>query len=230
MGVDFDTYSDRYREEVERSIGFIGQEVDFFAEVKALHLLDLLRRRLGDPRSLRVLDVGCGVGVTDRHLVGRLGELHGVDITPGVIEEARRQVPDVRYEVYDGTRLPHEDGEVDVAFAICVMHHVPPAAWPAFSKELGRVVRPGGLAVVFEHNPFNPLTRRAVDRCEFDEDAVLLRRRTTRKLLAEAGLRPAEAPFITFFPFAAQRMRPIERALRWLPLGAQYYVAATKPA
>ena len=51
-----------------------------------------------------------------------------------------------------------------------------------------RVVRPGGLVCVIEHNPLNPLTRSlAVSRCEFDSDAVLLGASTTRKLMAAGG-------------------------------------------
>ena len=187
-----------------------------------------MRRRLGDPRELTILDIGCGVGVTDAFLIPEFGQVHGVDVTPGVIDEARAANPTADYQVYDGGRLPFDDASVDVAFAICVVHHVPPADWAAFASEMARVVRPGGLAMLFEHNPLNPLTRRAVNNCEFDEDAVLLGRRTAAGLLTGAGMRVAERKFIVFFPFGAQRLAPVERRLGWLPLGAQYYVAATR--
>ena len=228
MSVDFDAYQSSYREEVERSISFSGQDVDFFAEVKAHALLGLARRRIGDPAGLRALDVGCGVGVTDRHLAGRFGELHGVDITPGVIEQARRSNPGVAYEVYDGRRLPYDDGALDLAFTICVLHHIPVAGRAAFAAEVARVVRPGGLFAIFEHNPLNPLTRRAVDHCEFDADAVLLPRRESVALLRGAGLEVVERPFITFFPFGGARLRRFERLLGRLPLGAQYFVAGRR--
>lgn len=228
MSVDFDTYRDRYREAVDESIAFVGQDVEFFARVKAVRLLDLVRRRLGDPRRLTFLDIGCGVGVTDQFIQPAAGRLVGVDIAPGVIEQARRANPDGEYRVYDGSRLPCEDGSVDVAFAICVVHHVPPSDWPAFHREMARVVRPGGLAVVFEHNPRNPLTLRVVRGCEFDEDAVLLRRRAEADLMRQAGLRVVEDRFIGFFPFGARTLAPVERALGRLPLGAQYYVAAER--
>ena len=44
-----------------------------------------------------------------------------------------------------------------------------------FVADMVRVTRPGGLVCVIEHNPLNPLTRLAVNRCPFDADAVLLR-------------------------------------------------------
>jgi SAM-dependent methyltransferase len=104
------------------------------------------------------------------------------------------------------------------------MHHVPPAQWPAFAAEMKRVVRPGGLAVVFEHNPFNPLTRRVVSNCEFDADAVLLRPKQTRALLADAGFRDLQSRSILSVPSFGKGTRAVDLALGRLPLGAQYFV------
>jgi SAM-dependent methyltransferase len=225
MSADFDPYADRYRELVQGSIGFSGQDQDFFVEARSRRLLDLARRRLGDPGSLRALDVGCGLGLMDRHL-GAVGNLEGVDLSERMVEAARRSNPDVRYHVADGARLPFDDASFDLAFTACVLHHVPPEERPEFVGELRRVTRPGGLAVVFEHNPLNPLTRLAVSRCEFDEDAILLGRRETRGRLLAAGLRPAEERYILFFPWRGSVFARAEGALRRVPMGAQYYVAA----
>jgi hypothetical protein len=106
---------------------------------------------------------------------------------------------------------------------------VPTAQCPRFAAELARVVRPGGLVAVFEHNPFNPLTRWAVQRCEFDRDAVLLSRGRATTVLRRAGLELAERRYIVFLPFGGERMEPLERRLGNLPIGAQYYVAARRP-
>jgi hypothetical protein len=89
-------------------------------------------------------------------------------------------------------------------------------------NELRRVVRPGGLVAVIEHNPFNPLTKLAVSRCEFDRDAVLLRAAKTERLMKGAGLLSVESDYFLFFPFKAGIAQRTERAIRKLPLGAQY--------
>ena len=149
-----------------------------------------------------------------------------MDIAADAVEKARGANPGVHYEAYDGGALPFEDGAVDLAFTICVVHHVPTEDWPAFAAEMKRVVRPGGLVVVFEHNPLNPLTRVSVSRCPFDEDVTLLRARTTARLLGEAGLEPVERRFFFFLPVRDVASSRIERALRAIPLGAQYLVAA----
>jgi SAM-dependent methyltransferase len=222
MSAEFDGYQADYDELVERSISFAGRGHDFYLEAKARALLGLARRRLGDPAELAALDVGCGAGLMHPFLTA-IPRLHGVDVSPAQVEAARAAHPQVEYAVASGTRLPYGDGSFDLAFAVCVVHHVPVEERAAFAAELRRVTRPGGLVVVFEHNPLNPLTRLAVSRCEFDEDAVLLRRGETARRLRIAGAEPVESRFILFTPW---RLPAVERALRAVPLGAQYYVAA----
>ena len=94
-------------------------------------------------------------------------------------------------------------------------------------REMRRVVRPGGLVCVIEHNPLNPLTRLAVARCEFDRDAVLLGAGTARKLMAGAGLRQIDSRYFVLLPWEATPARRVEGALSQLPLGAQYAAFGT---
>jgi SAM-dependent methyltransferase len=225
---DFDCYADSYRDTVQRSIDFTGQDHETFILRKALHLVDLASRRLGDPAGLQVLDVGCGVGLAHRYLSGIFHDLHGVDTAEAALRQAAATNPSVSYQVYGGGQLPFNAERFDLAFAVCVAHHVPPRERGRFASELRRVVRPDGVVALFEHNPFNPLTRVAVSRCDFDEDAVLLTRRQAARLLEESGLRPLEARYIVFFPFERSRSAAIERRLAWLPAAAQYYVAAAR--
>ena len=172
--------------------------------------------------------MGCGVGTTDATWSAGLVELEGVDTSQEAIQRAAAANPSVRYLVYEGESLPYEDEAFDLVFAICVLHHVAVCERPRFTSELRRVVRRGGLVVVFEHNPFNPLTRWAVDRCEFDVDAVLVRAPATRRLFENAGLRPVERRYVILFPSDRARLRALETAVGALPLAAQYYVAARR--
>lgn len=224
----FDEFADTYDGVVNQSVSFGGSDVDYYAKRKAAHLLALLRRHLGDPATLKALDVGCGTGITDSHLVGELGELHGVDIAAEAVNRASEVNPTVDYQTYDGARLPFEDASLDVAFAICVAHHVPIADRPSFAKEITQVVRPGGLVAIFEHNPLNPLTRLAVSRCEFDEGVVLLSRPTVANLLEQAGLEVIERRYIIFTPFDRPVLQRIEDHLHALPLGAQHCVVGRR--
>lgn len=229
MGARFDEYRDTYRDEVQSAISFAGQDLAFFDEAKVRELLALIRSQLGDPAGVRALDVGCGTGTIDALLAPHVSAVDGVDVAPAMVERAAAANPAGSYRVYDGGRLPADDGAYDLAFAICVFHHVPPPERPALAAELARVVRPGGIVAIVEHNPLNPLTRVVVSRCEFDDDAILLGRRETERLLGRAGLEPAGTRYVLFFPWRGSALRAAERALAPVPLGAQYLVAGRRP-
>jgi SAM-dependent methyltransferase len=227
---DFDRYRDAYREEIEDSISFSGADLDFFTRAKAHALLELTERGVGAPGGLTFLDVGCGPGETDLFLKGRVGRLSGVDVSAGMLERARRSNPWAEYREYSaGERLPYEETTFDVCFAICVFHHVPLEQRVPLLEEMIRVCRPGGLIVLFEHNPLNPLTRKAVAGCDFDRDAQLMTRRQASRLLGEAGLDSPRGRYIEFFTRDSRLLRGVEGRLGWLPLGAQYAVYAHRP-
>lgn len=225
---DFDDYAsaEAYRSEVERSFNFAGLKHDLFVSAKAEALLALADRHVGDLRSRSALDVGCGVGLLQRAIAPAFGRSVGVDISGEALDDARRNCDGSEILAYDGERLPFEDRTFDVTFAVNVMHHVPPARWPTFARELLRVTRSTGCVAVFEHNPWNPLTRLAVFRCAFDADAVLLTRARTRDLLEGAGGSLLESRYILFVPVHARWARRVDERLGNIPAGAQYVVAA----
>ena len=170
---EFDHYRDGYSQQINQAIAFSGgQTQDFYTAVKARCLLNIFSRlRPSKPASeavsgdagppLEVLDVGCGQGLIYPYLHPSKSNLKltGIDVAGTVIDEAKATNPHVHYDVYDGERLPYGGYTFDAAFAIAVMHHVPPANWASFLAEMTRVVRPGGLVAIVEHNPINPLTQ-----------------------------------------------------------------------
>lgn len=230
MNQTFDEYSESYDDVMKKSIGFMGRKHDYYTEAKVEHLLSNLKKLYGDTQPLRVLDVGCGVGSTDKFLSPCIGDLCGVDVSPESIERARYENPQVAYEAYDGTTLPFEDEAFDAAFLICVMHHVLPEEHIQLLSEVRRVVRPGGAIFVFEHNPFHPLTRLVVARCEFDRDAQLLSRRTAEDTVQLAGFSLLDSQYILYLPFKLRILRGTDSMRRKLPFGTQYFVSALNPA
>lgn len=99
-----------------------------------------------------VADVGCGTGRLLPYLAARGLSPRGVDLSPGMVEVARRENPGFAYEVADLRALPFEDGSL--AGAVCwfsLIYLAPGARVPAFT-ELARVVKPGGyLVTAFKH-------------------------------------------------------------------------------
>lgn len=220
---EFDAYSGSYNEVVNAAISFSGLKVDFFTKVKANYLNRLMSENFNDVAQISVLDVGCGVGNTLSLLAGKVHRLAGVDISEDCIAMARGRTPEVEYAAYDGLHLPLADASFDLAFAICVFHHVPLADRLPLACDIRRVLRPGGVFAIFEHNPRNPLTMRIVNACEFDKNAILLRSTETEALMRNAGFQNITSRFILTVPAAGSFLHRVDRMFSKLPLGAQYY-------
>ena len=225
---EFDKYNNTYASTVDDALAFSGLKADFFAKVKASYLIDILDQELGSSSESNILDVGCGIGIYHPLIGSKVGSVSGCDVSEACVNTARAANPGVDYAVYEGGRLPYDDGAFDAAFTICVMHHVPPDAWSVFCQEMARVVRAGGVVVVFEHNPRNPLTMRVVNRCPFDKDAVLLKPKETNALLRQAGLQNVSHRHILNLPAAGALLRRVDGLFSWCGLGAQYYCAGKK--
>jgi SAM-dependent methyltransferase len=98
------------------------------------------------------LDVACGPGIVTRALAGRVGSIVGVDLTPAMVDAARREsagVANARFELADASRLPFPDGSFDGAVTRFSMHHIPVPG--RIVREMARVVRSGGWLAVSDH-------------------------------------------------------------------------------
>jgi SAM-dependent methyltransferase len=227
----FDRYVEQYPALVSRVAGLSGEGVDYFARYKLERILDLCDAA-APPRH--ILDIGCGVGLLTELLGSALPatRVTGLDPSPKSLDDAASRCDGLRnvvFSLYDGKTLPAEAGGAELVILANVLHHVERAARPAL---LGEVILgalpPGGRVVVFEHNPYNPLTRLAVRSCAFDRDAHLLTRRSATALLRRTPLRILQGNYIVFFPRILRRLRRLERRMGWLPLGAQYMVVAER--
>jgi ubiquinone/menaquinone biosynthesis C-methylase UbiE len=225
---EFDEFATQYENSVDQSVSFTGRDSAFFARRKVEILEDIVRPGLGSLQGLNLLDVGCGTGTTDRYLAPRVRNLHGVDISEEMLVKAERNVPKGTYSHYDGKNLPFDNGTFDVVVAICVLHHVPVSMRAELVKDMVRVARPGGVVAVFEHNPFNPLTRHAVNTCELDEDAVLLPPRETADLLKNASEVEPACRYYLFSPLGGAVGCSVDRHFRNVPLGGQYVAWARR--
>ena len=152
-----------------------------------------------------------------------------MDVSAKSLEVARAKNPGVAYHhAFDGT-LPFADASFDVVFTICVWHHVAPGNGRGFLSELSRVTAQGGLLLVYEHNPWNPLTRLVVSRCSLDKGAVLLSARQAARRVGQFGFEKIVTDYLMFLPFRSHIIRRWESAiLRRIPLGAQYALRATR--
>lgn len=227
--VEFDDYAEAYREHVAKALPPGVGEVDAFARVKVWHLIRAIDAVFPRNREVQILGAGCGIGLTDRYLKVAYRNITGFDVSPKSVELAARANPELCYRCEPDGVLPFADGSFDVVFAVCVVHHVPPAQWVDFFRQLHRVLKPEGLLAIYEHNPWNPATRWVVSRCEFDRDAVLLSSSKCRALAKEAGFSSPRTRNLLFLPLESPLWCLWERRLfSRLPIGAQYEFTARK--
>jgi SAM-dependent methyltransferase len=114
-------------------------------------LLALFAGRVQASGGGPVADVGCGPGHVTAHLRGLGVDAYGIDLSPGMIEVARRDHPGLRFEVGSMTALEPADAAVAGLLAWWSLVHVPEDALPGVFSEFHRVLRPGGPLLLGWH-------------------------------------------------------------------------------
>jgi cyclopropane fatty-acyl-phospholipid synthase-like methyltransferase len=221
--VDFDHFTESYQDLLREQLALFSSDHGYFSTHKARLVADLL----GPDRPAGILDFGCGIGLNLPALADAFpgSALHASDISVRSLDHVGRTYPTVR-TLNDGEL---EAFRFDLIFVAGVLHHVPVRERPALLRRLAGLLTPKGTLCVFEHNPYNPVTRHLVSTCPFDGDAVLLSRREMHRLFSQAaGLRIRRSAYCLFFPPRLGAFQRLEDKLAWLPLGGQYLVAGTR--
>jgi SAM-dependent methyltransferase len=124
---------------------------------------------LPEVKGLRVLDAGCGPGVTARWLIEHGAEVVGFDASPKMVRLARKRVGDSAQILQGDLGKPLdflEDISFDVILSSLVLSYVPD--WRPIFKEFFRLLRPSGLLVFSSGHPFDDFYR-FLDRANYFE-------------------------------------------------------------
>lgn len=177
--------------------------------------------------SLDWLDVGCGRGELLEIAGGNFASASGCDPAPSMLPlNTSFRV----YEQRSPSKLPVSDYTVDLVTAVCVFHHVHGRNRTLLLDEIRRVLRPDGLCCIFEHNPWNPITRSIVKKCPLDAEAALLTANGVSDLLRSSGFERIKKEYFLYLPERLfEKFAPIERLFSRFPLGGQYVVLAQAP-
>ena len=138
----YDADATGYAEKVRGLLGgkpYLRASLALFAE--------LVRSAGGGP----VADVGCGPGYVTGYLHDAGVDAFGIDLSPEMIAIARRDYPDLRFEVGTMTDLDLADHSVAGIIAFWSVIHVPDHAIPGVFEQFRRVLRPPGLLLVGFH-------------------------------------------------------------------------------
>ena len=123
-----------------------GLRNDLFGQAFTVQsLLSLL------PPHWHVADLGCGTGNAAELLVPVVKKVIAVDQSEVMLDAARKRLTgskNVEFVQGDLEKLPLPDGTVDAAVCVLVLHHLPDPA--AAIREMARVVKPGGVALIVD--------------------------------------------------------------------------------
>lgn len=216
---EFDKFAKSYDKVLSESIPLGMDEDEYFAEYKIAYASRLLAKK----KISRILDFGCGAGRSLAYLAKYFPDaaIVGFDLSEDSLSIAKARYPDAA--CYSNW-VSLSDMRFDLIFAANVFHHIPPSSQLPELIKCRDVMATHGEMIVFEHNPINPATRWVFERCPFDIDAEMIRKRDMILLSSAAGLRVVEDSYTLFFPKQLRALRFLEPYLSWLPLGAQYYV------
>ena len=205
------------------ALGRFGGESSYYLRQK----VNLLSRELTYAKPCRILDFGCGIGQAVPFLLEAFSpeSLVCTDESRESLNVLREAFPTVR-----AVRLQEvEDEAFDLIFVANVLHHIEPRLRHDVVRDLCRRLRPQGIVAVFEHNPLNPITRRIVSNCSFDEGVILLSKSETEGYFSEIdGMSIMKSGYCLFTPEPLKRLNWIDSLLRKVPLGGQHFVLAQR--
>lgn len=221
--MNFDYFTENYNQLLNEKTRYFSSNEEYFAWYK----VDLVRTQVHSPVN-RLLEYGCGIGRNIKFLQKAFptAVIVGSDISHGSLEIARRDNEGVEFVEEDKNVEPM--GLFDVIFVAGVFHHVPIEQRLDVARTLFKRLSRDGLLFIFEHNPFNPVTRRIVNNCPYDADAVLITPSELRDILYQAALSTERQAYCLFVPPSFSLLTWLEHRLGWLPLGGQYWVQAKR--
>lgn len=216
---EFDKFAKNYDDVLADAMPPGMAENVYFAEYK----IRLIHHQLQDRKVTRILDFGCGPGRSIEYLTKYFpaAEIWGFDVSDDSLKQAKSRSP---HACLFSDMKQVEGREFDLIFAANVFHHIPVAQRLEALSHCARVLSPSGCMYIFEHNPYNPVTKWIFERCAFDVDAVMLPRSETISLASKAELKVEKTGYTLFFPAQLSFLRSLEPYLSAIPMGAQYYV------
>jgi SAM-dependent methyltransferase len=140
--ISYDTVAASYAEVVRGKVA----DLPYFRAIFTL-FAELVNANGSGP----VADVGCGPGHITAYLRDIGVDAFGIDLSPAMVELARRDYPELRFEVGSMTELALADVSVAGLIAWYSVIHVPDDVIPRVFAHFRRVVRPGGVVLLGFH-------------------------------------------------------------------------------
>jgi SAM-dependent methyltransferase len=149
--------------------------------------------RRGSREGHPVCDLGCGPGHVGAFLSGRGVDTVGIDLSAGMVAQARLSYPALSFAQGDMTALDLPDGSFTGIVCFYALIHVPRSQVPTALSEMARVLVPGGALLVAVHGGHGTLHADEMVGQPADLDVTLFSLAELRDLAHGAGFAVVEA-------------------------------------
>jgi SAM-dependent methyltransferase len=136
----------------------------------------------------RVCELGCGPGHVTRYLHDRGVDICGIDLSPGMLEQARKLNPAIEFRQGNMLALDVEDGTWAAIVAFYSIVHIPRADILPTFREMFRTLKPGGLLFLAFHIGIEVLREENLWGHPVSLDVVFYARKEVERYLGLAGL------------------------------------------
>ena len=231
MTTDFDKYVSDYKKIINKTSLITGERFEYFIKLRVALMEAKIYKKILSQKSMRILDFGCGIGATEVFLKSCFpdAEIFGIDTSAKSIKAAKgMQLNNVFFSTSESSVLPFEDNYFDLIYSNGTFHHMEHKNHIMIFKQLFRILRDGGDLFIFENNPHNPLVIKAMKNNPIDKNANVVYPKLLIKILKNADFQFNTVNYYFFYPKWLKFLRFTEKYIRWFPLGAQYFVWATK--
>jgi ubiquinone/menaquinone biosynthesis C-methylase UbiE len=232
--MSFDNYAHNYSDIINSVSRLSGETYESIIKLRMAVLRDEMGAHYDLP-YLNILDFGCGTGITEVYLRQHFphATITGVDSSAESIRLAcQQEIKAVTFIHSVAAILPFADECFDLIYTNGTIHHIPAEKRPSVLADLQRILKPAGTLCIFENNPYNPLTVRSMRQNPFDKGLQAVKPDEIKLAGTQCGLVPSPQRYYFFFPRSLNWLRPLERYLKRVPLGAQYVMRlkrATNP-
>jgi ubiquinone/menaquinone biosynthesis C-methylase UbiE len=223
---EFDSYIKNYRKNQDKHVALSGESGTFFAEYKVQKMAEWFPELVNG--SYKVLDYGCGDGLMTFFAEKQFqkSKFYGIDPSSESIKEAQANFKSIEFSVLYNNIMPYANDSMDFVFAAGVFHHIPFDEHQQCISEIFRVLKPSGTFILFELNPFNPLTVLTFKRSPVDKNATMVFPHYGKKLVKKYGATATK--YYCFFPAFVRKLRVLEPFMTKIPFGALYATIARK--
>ena len=213
--IDFDDFAEKYKDYLSDSLKSIDSNTSYYHESK----VKITKREINfDPEA--ILDFGCGIGMITKFLYKHFPvcNLFAYDNSEKSLSYVKSQLPNIN--CLDNLNI---ETKFDLIFVSNVIHHVKSSDRNDFLTKIRSLLNNNGKVIIFEHNPYNPITLKIVSDCDFDVDAELIKKNNLIDLCSKNKLQVINSGYIHFFPSKLKIFFNLEKYMKWFFLGAQYF-------